>query len=197
MCMTKKIHTLALACLMASFYVSASGPMLEVKPGYFFFSNHTLRKIYHGGFEIQASGSYPLQHWLALYASLGYVQAKGRSLQGNQKTSMWQVPVDLGIRATAHFNEYIKGYFSIGPRYFHFHQHNDSAYVTQNISKNGGGFFINSGLNVLAGDCCILGLFGEYGFEQKSFTSTTANVYGIGTLPLGGFTFGVSLGIGF
>ncbi len=193
----KKICTLAVICIISSLNASTSRPMLEIKPGYFFFSNHTLRKIYHGAFEIQVSGSYPLQHWLALYTSLGYLHAKGISLQGNLKTSMWQVPLDLGLRATAHFNECIKGYFSIGPRYFHFHQHNDSSHVPQNIGKDGAGFFINSGLHVIAHDYFILGIFGEYGYEHKSFISTTPNVYGKPHFPIGGFTFGVSLGIGF
>lgn len=196
MCMTKKIY-LALACLMTSLHASASRPMLEIKPGYFFFSNHTLRKIYHGGFEIQASGLYPLQNWIGLYASLGYVHAKGTSLQGNQKTSIWQIPIDLGLRTTAHFNKYIKGYFSIGPRYFHFHQNNDSPYVSPKISKNGAGFFINSGLQIIAHECFILGIFGEYGYEHKSFTSTTPNVYGKPDVPIGGCTFGASVGVAF
>jgi hypothetical protein len=44
----------------------------EIKPGYFFFSNHILREIYHGEFEIQGSITYPLYEMLALYGSLGY-----------------------------------------------------------------------------------------------------------------------------
>src|ERR1700735_2529405 len=74
---------------------------LEIKPGYFFFTDQTLRKIYHGGFEIQGSASYLLCEIIALYGSLGYLHVNGKSLQGDQKTSIFQIPVDIGLRAIA------------------------------------------------------------------------------------------------
>lgn len=195
--MIKKIGILAIVYLMSSLHASTSYTWFEIKPGYFLFSNHTLRKIYHGGFEIQGSGSYPLSEKVDLYGSIGYIHAKGTSLQGNQKTSMWQLPINLGLKATACMTERLRCYVAAGPRYFHFHQYNDSTYVNQNISKNGAAFFINGGLYYLTHDCFLLGIFTEYAFERKSFTSDRPNVYGIRQLPVGGFMFGATLGIGF
>ena len=192
--MIKKIGVLVLACVVQSLHAEIPQAWLELKPGYFFFANHTLRKIYHGGFEIQGSASYPLGEVIALYGSLGYLQAKGKSLQGNQKTTISQMPFDVGLRAIARFGEYVKGYLSIGPRYFYFHQHNDSTYVDRDIRRSGIGFFINGGCNFIKNDRFLLGIFGEYGFEQKSFTSTLPNVYGRQGIQIGGFTFGASVG---
>ncbi len=195
--MIKKICALAIACVIPSLQAQISYPWLEIKPGYFFFSNHTLREIYHGGFEIQGSVSYPLCGMIALYGSLGYLRVRGKSLGGNQKTSISQVPLDVGARAIADLGECVKGYLSIGPRYFYFHQHNDSTYVNRNIRRNGLGFFINGGCNFIKNDCFLLGFFGEYAFEQKSFTSMIPNVYGRQDVQIGGFTFGASVGFVF
>lgn len=196
--MIKKIYALAaIACIMPSLHAQICPAWLEIKPGYFFFSNHTLREIYHGGFEIQGSGSYLLCETIALYGSLGYLHLKGKSLNGHQKTSISQIPLDVGLRAIAHWSEYVKGYVSMGPRYFYFHQHNDSTYVNRNIRCNGFGFFINGGFNVIENDCFLLGIFGEYAFEQKSFKSTIPNVYGRPDFQIGGFTIGASVGFVF
>ena len=192
--MIKKICVMAIACVISSVHAET---WLEIKPGYFFFSNHTLRKIYHGGFEIQGSGSYPLCGALALYGSLGYLHVKGKSLQANQKTSISQIPIDVGLRAITPLSECLRGYLTIGPRYFYFHQHNDSTFVNRNIRRTGFGFFINGGCNFIANDCFLLGIFGEYAFEQKSFKSMMPNVYGKPDVQIGGFTFGASIGFVF
>ena len=195
--MIKKIYALAIACIVPSLPAYTPSTWLEIKPGYFFFSNHTLAKIYHGGFEIQGSGSYPLCGMIALYGSIGYIHAKGKSLHAHQKTSISQIPIDLGLRAITPLSECVNGYLSIGPRYFYFHQHNDSTYVNRNISRNSLGFFINGGCNFIKNDYLLLGIFGEYGFEQKSFTSKIPNVYGRHGIQIGGFTVGASIGLAF
>lgn len=195
--MIKKIGVLAIACIVPSFHGQLSHSSLEIKPGYFFFANHTLRKIYHGGFEIQGSVTHPLCGMIAAYGSIGYIHAKGKSLGDNQKTSISHVPLDLGFRAIAEVSDYAKAYLSAGPRFFYFHQRNDSTFVPQNVRTNGFGFFINGGCNVIKNDCFLFGIFGEYAFEQKSFRSTIPNIYGRRDLQIGGFTFGASVGFEF
>lgn len=195
--MIKKLYILAIACIVSPLHAHTSSTWLEIKPGYFFFSNHTLRKIYHGGFEIQGSVTYPVYRMLAVYGSLGYIQVKGKSLHAHQKTSVFQVPFDVGLRAIANFSDCAKGYLSIGPRYFYFHQHNDSSYVNKKINRSGLGFFINGGCNFIKNDRFLLGFFGEYAFEQKSVKSNLPNVYGKQDVQIGGFTFGASVGFVF
>ncbi len=197
--MIKKIYAfaIAVACIMPSLNAHNSDVWLEIKPGYFFFANHTLRKIYHGGFEIQGSLSYQLDGRIALYSSIGYLHVKGRSLGDNQKTSISQVPIDLGVRAIFDVRSNIQSYLTIGPRFFYFHQRNDSTFVDKNVRRNGFGFFINGGCNFIQNDQFFFGIFGEYGFQQKSFSSTMPNVFGRRDLQVGGFTLGASLGFMF
>lgn len=195
--MIKKICALAIACVIPSLTAQNSLRWLEIKPGYFFFSNHTLAKIYRGGFEIQGSVTYPLCSMVALYGSLGYIHAKGKSLHAHQKTTISQIPLDVGGRVIVSLGECIKGYLSMGPRYFHFHQHNNSSYVKRNIHKNGIGFFINTGCNLIKNECLLVGIFGEYAYERKSFESMMPNIYGKKDVQLGGFTVGASIGFAF
>lgn len=183
--------------MIPALYGQIESGWLEIKPGYFFFANHTLRKIYHGGFEIQGSATYPLCGMIAWYSSIGYIHAKGKSLGDNQKTSISQVPLDLGFRAIVDLSECTKAYLTAGPRFFYFHQRNDSTFVPENIRTNGFGFFINSGCNYISCNGWLFGIFGEYAFQQKSFTSTVPNVQGRSDLQIGGFTFGASVGFEF
>lgn len=195
--MIKKICFLAIACIAASLNGQTNSAWLEIKPGYFFFANHILRKIYHGGFEIQGSVTSPINGTIAWYSSIGYIHAKGKSLGDNQKTSISQVPLDLGFRAIADVSESAKAYLSAGPRFFYFHQRNDSTFVPAHVRKNGFGLFVNGGYNYISCNGFLFGIFGEYAFEQKSFTSTIPNVQGRSDLQIGGFTFGASVGFEF
>lgn len=195
--MIKKLSVFAIACIASSLNGHIESAWLEIKPGYFFFANSTLRKIYHGGFEIQGSVTYPLCGMMAWYSSIGYIHAKGKSLGDNQKTSISQVPLDLGFRAIVDVSECTKAYLTAGPRFFYFHQRNDSTLVDRNIRTNGFGFFINGGCNVTSTNGYLFGIFGEYAFEQKSFKPTMPNVQGRSDLHIGGFTFGASIGLEF
>src|SRR6201998_4169062 len=62
---------------------SFSRPLLEVKAGYFFFSNSKIRKIYDkGGLDIQLCASYPFwnltSRWaLNAYGAVEYLQRSG------------------------------------------------------------------------------------------------------------------------
>jgi hypothetical protein len=195
--MIKKLSVLAIACITASLNGQTNSAWLEIKPGYFFFANHTLRKIYHGGFEIQGSVTYPINGTIAWYSSIGYIHNKGKSLGDTQKTSISQVPLDLGFRAMIDVSDSSNAYLSAGPRFFYFHQRNDSDFVPKNVRTNGFGFFVNGGYNFINTNGFLFGVFGEYAFEQKSFTSTMPNVQGKSDLQVGGFTFGASIGFEF
>lgn len=173
-------------------------PLVEVKAGYFFFSDSCMRNVYRdGGFEIQASGSYPLWCWLSIYGSIGYLKVHGKSLHGCECTSLWQVPFDIGLKPIFALGDHVQYYFSFGPRYFHLHQHNNSTFVNKNKERGGLGFFVNTGFNFIPCEHFFIGLFGEYAYEKKSFCSSMPNVFGRKHVQVGGFTFGASLGYAF
>ncbi len=173
-------------------------PILEVKAGYFFFANHTMRKIYDdGGLDVQLSGSCPVLDGLNLYGSVEYLSKHGRSLSGDQRTSVWMLPVSLGIKPIFFISPRIQYYFAIGPRYFYFHQHNHSSYVPTNASRNGIGGFVNTGFNFLSRKNLLIDVFGEYSYEKTHFHSYDKTHVEGEKVQVGGFVFGGGLGYAF
>lgn len=196
--MHKKIALFSVLLCTSTQYASDVTPWLEIKPSYFFFSTAPMKDIYnHGGFEIQGSVSVPVCHKLDMYGSVGYRKVSGHALNTCEKTNLNVIPVDIGLKPIFNFCERFYYFFAIGPRYFHFHQHNKSPYVTCKINGNGIGFFINTGCNVQLSNCMLLGMFGEYSYEKKKICPDMPNVYSNGNVQIGGFAFGASLGYAF
>lgn len=196
--MYKKIALLsALLCIVTQ-YASDLTPWLEIKPSYFFFSASPMKKIYKkGGFEIQGSASIPFCYCLDFYGSIGYRKVRGHALSTCQKTSLTVIPVDIGLKSIFNVCECFYYFFAIGPRYFHFHQHNNSPFVDCKINGNGIGLFVNTGFNVLLTDCLLLGIFGEYSYEKKRICPKMPNVFSNGSVQISGFAFGASVGYAF
>jgi opacity protein-like surface antigen len=176
--------------------------MFEVKVGYFFFSDSKMRKIYDpGGLDLQLCTSYPVwnltRRWtLNGYGAVEYIYASGKSINGDQKTSLWSVPINIGLKPIYAINANVDYYFAVGPRYFYLHQHNFSSYVYKNRSKNGLGFFVNTGFNYRLSDRLVIDIFGEYSYAKVHFHENESNVY-TRNIQVGGFTFGGGLGYSF
>lgn len=198
MSMYKKITVLtALLCTFTS-YASDLTPWLELKPSYFFFYTHPMKDIYNkGGFEVQGSASISVWDYVALYGSIGYRKTWGHALNTGEKTVLNMVPVDIGLKPIVTFCERLCYFFAIGPRYFHLHQRNSSPYVDCAINGSGIGLFANTGFNLLFADHVLLGIFGEYSYERKKICPKKPNVFSNGSVQLGGFAFGLSLGYSF
>lgn len=179
-----------------------SQPLLEIKAGYFIFSNSKLRKVYNkGGLDIQLCASYPLwnlaNRWtLSAYCAVEYFQRSGRSIHGHQKTAVWSVPINVGIKPIYKINANLNYYFAIGPRYFYLHQHNRSSYVYKNKSRSGLGLFVNTGFNYALSNHFVIDIFGEYSYAKVHLHSRKSNVY-TRNIQIGGFTFGGGLGYQF
>jgi len=179
-----------------------SRPLFEAKAGYFFFSNSKMRKIYdRDGLDIQLCGSYPLCNmtcrWtLNAYGAVEYFQRSGRSINGHQKTSLWSVPINIGLKPVYAINDNTQYYFAIGPRYSYIHQHNHSLYVYRNKSRNGLGLFVNTGFNYFLRDHFAINVFGEYSYAKTHFHSGNSRIY-TRSAQIGGFTFGGGLGYEF
>lgn len=173
-------------------------PWIEIKPSYFAFVNAPMKEIYnHGGFEIQGSGSLPFTNQLDLYVGIGYRKAWGHALITGEKTTLAVVPLDVGLRPLFKFSDNHYYYFTIGPRLFHVHQHNDSVYVDRKINDVNLGLFINTGINLLFSRGLLLGLFGEYSYEKSKSYPAISNVFIPGSVQVGGVAVGLSIGYEF
>lgn len=172
--------------------------IVEVKVGYFFFSNAKMRKIYDkGGLDLQMSSSYPIrcinEKWtLNAYAALEYFQKSGKSNNAHQKTSIWSLPVNIGLQVVNLTSLNLRCYFTAGPRYFYLHQHNRSSYVEKSRSGNTLGFFLNTGLQYNLCKGFALDFFSEYSYAKIYINCGKARVY-TRSLQVGGFTLGAGL----
>lgn len=176
-------------------------PLVEIKTGYFIFSDSKMRKIYdRGGLDLQLCTSYPLWYlggqWiLNAYGAIEYFHKSGTSINGHQHTSLWSIPVNIGLKPVYAINDHMQFYFAIGPRYLFIHQHNRSSYVYKNQSRNSLGLFINTGFNYILWNRIVIDLFGEYSYAKMHFHGKS-NVY-TRNIQIGGITFGGGLGYGF
>jgi len=179
-----------------------SEPLFEIKTGYFFFSDSKMRKVYdRDGLDIQLCSSYLLwnltSRWsLNAYGAIEYFHRSGNSMNGDQKTSVWSVPINMGLRPVYTINANMQYYFSLGPRYFYIQQRNRSPYVYKNKSRNGVGFFINTGFDYALGDHFLVDIFGEYSYAKTQFHGGNPRVY-TRKIQVGGFTFGGGIGYSF
>lgn len=170
---------------------------LEAKAGYFFFSDSKMSKVYNeGGWDVQVSGSCPIWKWLEVYGSVEYLEKHGKSLGEHESTSIWEIPLSFGLKPVISICQNVQYYFTLGPRYFFVYQHNDSSYVSKNLSNNGLGLFVNTGFNFIFWRHLLVDVFGEYSYKQMHFHSHKNNVYGK-TVNVGGFVFGGGLGYAF
>lgn len=175
---------------------------VEFKAGYFFFSDSKMRKVYNkDGLDLQLSASYLLCNldcrWaLNAYGAVEYFQRSGHSINGDEHTSLWAIPVNIGIKPVYTISMNMQYYFAVGPRYFYVHQHNDSPFIYTNRSKNGLGFFVNTGINYTIDDNFFIDLFGEYSYMKTHFHSGDPTVF-TRHIQIGGFTVGAGLGYQF
>lgn len=190
---------LAITAAKGSCYELCQETLFEVKLGYFDFSDSKMRDIYDkGGLDIQFCASYPLWNltncWtLNAYGAIEYFHRSGKSLNGDQATSLWSVPVNIGLKPVYTINENLQCYFAIGPRYFYIHQHNNSSYVDRNKSRIGLGLFVNTGFNYSLCERLVLDIFAEYSYARMHFNSGKSHVY-TKNIQVGGLTVGGGLG---
>lgn len=189
--------------IAVSFAYGAVKPSLEVKAGYFIFTNKKLRKVYdHGGLDLQISGTAPIWNWLQLYTSIEYLQRSGHSSEFSQSTSLWQLPVNVGLRGSIAITPRIFYYLTMGPRYFFLHAKNHSSYVERTICHQGVGGFANTGFTFYPSssgkywDRIFIDMYAEYAYAHMYRHPSKKNVFG-NSVQLGGFSFGGGFGYAF
>lgn len=172
-------------------------PILEAKAGYFFFSDSLMREVYDkGGVDLQLSGRYPIYKWLQVYGSFEYMQRNGKSLGGEEYTSIWSIPLSLGLQGVVAIRNTVEYYVTLGPRYSYTHVHNDSDFVDRTLNKNGFGGFANTGFYFFPTDHLVVDVFAEYSYMRVKFDPDHPNVFGR-SIQIGGFAFGAGLGYAF
>lgn len=199
---------LAIAFLALSFsgFCREGGPSriedqidVEVKAGYFFFTDNRLRRVYNrGGLDLQLAASVPLYRTLRLYGALEYVEKHGKSLLLGSHTSIRQIPVSLGLeyRMCVWALPWIESYARLAPQYFHWHVKSDTTVIERSLSESGIGVVGGAGLLASLTDRLKIDLFAEYAYRRVHPQSGKQGVRTF-TVQTGGFVLGGGVVYGF
>jgi hypothetical protein len=190
-----KTKTLALLCSLPWTAAAQNAPSdIQAKAGYFFFTSSKMKDVFDkGGIDTQISGAYGFYHWLRVCGSVEYLQKSGYSLNAHQPTSIWEIPLSLGLQPYFNVRTFsdrkLDCYFTLGPRYVFAHVHNHSGYVSRIMNQNGIAGFANVGVRLSISDVGF-DAFGEYSYCKLHFHSSHRASEGhavqIGGLALGG-----------
>ncbi len=169
----------------------------EFKAGYFLFIDSEMSDIYqNGGADIQITSSWPVWRWLHLYGGVEFIIARGHSVNDHQSTSIWEIPLSLGLRGIVKAFTKINYYLTVGPRYVFVRQYNDSSFVDSRLSQSGLGGFANAGILFFPYQHWVVDLFFEYSYVQMSFSTSRSNSYA-SSAQVGGIVFGAGTGYAF
>lgn len=172
-------------------------PLIEVKAGYFFFTDSKMRKVFNqGGLDLQVALSYPLWKWAQIYLAGERVEKKGRAVHCQNRTHFWDYMASLGLKGVVCVSPKTQWYLTVGPRYFYVHVHNNSPHVDRKLNRSTVGGFVGTGFNFFPIEHLAIDVFGEYSYGRINFNANKGHVYGE-TRQVGGFAFGGGLGYAF
>jgi hypothetical protein len=172
----------------------------ELKPGYYYLTDSTLREIYNqGGFTCRVEAGYKVWGPLILWFDGGYFQKEGQALGGDEGTRIMLGSLTLGLKWIHYFHERVALYAGAGPRLFLVKVHNFSPYVRgeDNDFGIGGGF--NAGFWFFPIPCWpnfFLDLFADYSLMKVEIEEDEISSYDY-DLDVSGTTVGLGLGFRF
>jgi len=168
-------------------------PSIDVKVGYFFFTDSTMNDVYsNGGIDVQLAGSYPIWRVVSIYGAVEFFEKNGYSMNLNDKAWVYGIPLSLGVKVDFDLKTNISVYGAFGPRYSFIQSRANSSFVPYEANSGGIGLFALAGLYFRIQPHYFLNLFGEYSYIPVHFKTVPTNVYG-SDADAGGFTFGGGL----
>jgi hypothetical protein len=191
-----------LTLITLPYSLKGSDLLFEGRVNYFRPASNLLRQIYGDawvGGELEANAFLgrctPCLDRFALFAGVGYTSARGRSIGEGDPTSIWIVPVTLGLKYAHPFTCNASAYLGAGPRYFIAHTEDDSPFVQPTITERGVGGVVEAGFLYRFCGTLTLDLFGAYSFKElchRAEPPLTGNC-----VEVGGLSLGAGLGICF
>jgi len=171
---------------------------LEIKPGYFLFSDNTLKKIFHhGGATAQLEGGIIFYNNYAASLNFQYFSKSRTALNSIYTTTVYIPTFSLFIKYFFTIKDNIRPYIGIGPRLFLFYNKNQSPYVPHKNVKTSLGIATTIGTFLYVKNSkFIIDPFLDYGYARssKGKKGNTSKQYHI---KLGGLTVGLGLGYKF
>lgn len=172
----------------------------EVKPGYYYFTNSTMRQFFdNGGFTIRGEAGYKLWGPLDLWFDGSYFHKDGHTLESTEGSEMMLATLSLGLKLLWIPKDYLAFYAGAAPRIFLMTLHNDSPFVRSDDNEIGlgagfqGGFWI---MPIPQYRDLFFDFFGDYSWKTMVIEpdEVSSDDY---DLDISGISFGVGIGVRF
>jgi outer membrane protein W len=195
--MIRKLIFFIVALGVTSNYANGSEVLIEGKAAYFLPENKKFRKIYPDlglyGAEVSVALYPQLYGWVAIDT----LSKTGTSLGCKQKTNLWMMPVDAGLKyffacQSLPVNFYVGA--GLSATYVNIHDH--SPYVIAKTSRWGVGGIGKLGSIVYVDDF-FLDLFVNYSYVPIDFPRYNQRNVSRNSMNFGGWAFGIGLGYKF
>lgn len=143
---------------------------LEGKAGVFIPSSNKMRKIFGSTLPfIELEGSYQLSSDWKVWAGVGYIFEKGKSIGCGSSTKIQVIPFTLGIKRFFPLTPQIDGFLGLGGLWTLYRNHDYSQSVHNHISANEFGAIVTGGFQYDLNDRFVVSFFGEYMYQRFSF----------------------------
>jgi hypothetical protein len=186
-----------LVFLFAPFTLSAAHWYVEAKPGFYYFTDRSVREILGTGtFSIKAEAGCQFYGPLAIWLDGGYFSKEGNAVGGSGKCGLKMGNITMGAKAILFYNPKFAFYAGLGPRIFFIHIHNCSPFVEhhQNSTEIGGAF--QAGFWILPIRHLFIDLFLDYSYIKFTPPKNGVSTFVYQT-DLSGLAYGLGIGVRF
>lgn len=173
-------------------FLLANENFSEFRASYFYSTNSRFRDIYSGASLYSIETTFSNKNKLLLWTSLGILYASGNSIGNHDKTQLYSLPLNFGIKYPFCFKRVIHPYLGIGIASIPFsHIHNHYSFVSRHQYGWGVGGIIKSGLMIYKTRCLLFNCFLDYTALAMNFNHSNKIV-----IKRSGNLHGISLGLG-
>ncbi len=177
---------------------------IEARFSYFWPESSLFRQVYHnGGVDYQLTGTVPLfqgdsmaLRGLNFWWAVDYFKAEGKSTPLENKTTIQIEPLTAGLK-WIYPKSMIRPFFGAGMKYYFVQIYNDSPYVKKHVARNGVGFSVETGVQLLASKYIMSDLFIAYSFKQFGSRSINSPTVQATWFDVGGLNIGGGIGVTF
>lgn len=176
-------------CLLPMCLIGVEGA-LEVRGGYFHFSNSTAREIYgKGTSDVELEGIFLVNRYFNPWVNANYIWKKGETEALSSKTDLKMGMFGFGTKFFFPYRNIKQFYLGVGPCCAYLQINDHSSFVPGKTVRWGGGVVGKSGL-LFSNRRLFLDLFFDYYYLPiRTRPSASKN-----SIDLGGFRVGGGLG---
>lgn len=141
----------------------------EIRAAYNYETDHLTRDIYGSGALYNFEFNLKIDEHSMPFVSLGYLHQNGKSLGGNDSTTLNLIPIDIGYKYVF-LTKNIQPYLGLAMDISYIHLKNESPYVQKTQTTWGVGIKPKSGVLFFPTERFFIDLFLDYTYLPVSFS---------------------------